>query len=196
MKKILITLAILAITAGPALAAEQETLIKGDHEHGGFGGPVVKITTFDFEPGIVVGGRGGWIIDHKLVIGGGGYGLTKNLNKGEDDISDGSTLSFGYGGFELEYIFGSDKLVHGSIYTLIGGGSLSLMGDETDNHTIETNEYFVFEPDLNLELNVTKFFRIGLGVGYRFVAGDDFLDYDYLDLSGVTGTLTFKFGKF
>ena len=129
-------------------------------------------------------------------FGGGGYGLTKNLNKGEDDISDGSTLSFGYGGFELEYIFGSDKLVHGSIYTLIGGGSLSLMGDETDNHTIETNEYFVFEPDLNLELNVTKFFRIGLGVGYRVVAGDDFKGYNYLDLSGVTGTLTFKFGKF
>ena len=70
------------------------------------------------------------------------------------------------------------------------------MGDETDNHTIETNEYFVFEPDLNLELNVTKFFRIGLGVGYRVVAGDDFKGYNYLDLSGVTGTLTFKFGKF
>ncbi|MCX5868785.1 MAG: hypothetical protein NT009_15125 [Proteobacteria bacterium] len=196
MKKILMALAILAVTAGPALAAEQETLIKGDHEHGGFGGPVVKFTTFDFEPGVVVGGRGGWIIDHKLVIGGGGYGLTKNLNKDDGNYSDESQLSFGYGGFELEYIFGSDKLVHGSIYTLIGGGSLTLMGNENDNHMVESNEYFVFEPDLNLELNVAKFFRIGLGLGYRVVAGDEFHGYDYLGLSGVTGTLTFKFGKF
>ena len=196
MKKILMVLAILAVTAGSARAGEPETLIKGDHEHehGGFGGPVVKITTFDFEPGILVGGRGGWILDHQLTVGGAGYGLAKNLRKEDGDYSENSQLGFGYGGFELGFIFGSDKLVHGSLHALIGGGGLSLW--DPDAETTDSGSYFVFEPELNLELNVTKFFRIGLGVGYRLVAGDDFYEYDYLDLSGVTGTLAFEFGKF
>ncbi|MDD5223091.1 MAG: hypothetical protein PHE84_03800 [bacterium] len=198
MKKILMALAILAVTAGPVLAGEQDTLIKGghEHEHGGFGGPVVKLTAVNFEPGAVVGVRGGWILDHQFTVGGGGYVLLSNLNQGQGDLSEEADLTFSYGGLELGYTFWPDKLFHGNFLALIGGGSLSMMNNDDDEFLLESNDYFVFEPELNLEMNVTKFFRIDLGLGYRLVAGDEFYEYDYMDLSGVTGTLTFKFGKF
>ncbi|NIN69246.1 MAG: hypothetical protein GTO63_32105, partial [Anaerolineae bacterium] len=57
------------------VAQEPETLIEGDVRHGGFGGPVVKFTEVNNEFGVLVGGRGGWIINDSFVLGAGGYGL-------------------------------------------------------------------------------------------------------------------------
>ncbi len=69
---------VICLVAFPAFAQE-ETLIKGDVESGGFGGPVVKMTSLNGQDGILVGGRGGWILNHSFIIGGGGYGLANNV---------------------------------------------------------------------------------------------------------------------
>jgi hypothetical protein len=49
---------------------------------------------------------------------------------------------------------------------------------------------------VNLMLNVSKNFRIGLGGSYRFVNGVDLVGLDNDDISGPSASLTFKFGKF
>jgi len=40
--------------------------------------------------------------------------------------------------------------------------------------------YFVFEPGVDVEFNITKFFRIALGASYRLTDGIN-LTYKYID---------------
>jgi len=41
------------------LLAQEATLINGEIESGGFGGPVLKVTSINGENAVMVGGRGG-----------------------------------------------------------------------------------------------------------------------------------------
>ena len=58
------------------------------------------------------------------------------------------------------------------------------------------NSFFIAEPALNLEVNVTHFFRFALGVGYRYTSGADYQSISDNTVSGFNGILTLKFGKF
>jgi hypothetical protein len=173
------------IFAGSSVAAAQErTLVGGGLESGGFGAPVVKFSDIGGEFAVFAGARGGWIINHTLVLGLGGYGLASSIG----DYPGEREVEFGYGGLELEYINSSDDIVHFTILTLIGAGGVTALFDEGE-------AVFVLEPAANLEVNVTKWFRLGAGGGYRFVSGADLVLSDD-DLSAFFGVLTFKFGGF
>ncbi len=186
MKRMLICAVCLAFAA-PALAQE-ETLLDDRFESGGFGGPVVKFSEVADAFAVFAGGRGGWIINHTLVIGGGGYGLANDIDL--DGVPFlGRDVEFGYGGLELEYINSSDELLHFTIYLLIGGGGLTT--NLTDGETV-----FVLEPAANVEFNITTYFRLNLGAGYRLVAGVDTPELEDNDLSALNGVVTLKFGSF
>ena len=185
MKRLLLFAALLA-WASPAFAQEK-TLVSEDFHSGGFGAPVVKFSEVANEFAVFAGGRGGWIINHTFVIGGGGYGLANDIRF--SDLVTGRDIDFGYGGLELEYINSSDQLLHFTIYLLIGGGGLS-------GTVVQEESVFVLEPALNGEVNVTKFFRLNAGVGYRWVAGVDNPGYKDSDFSAVYGQVTAKFGAF
>jgi hypothetical protein len=198
MKKLILILFVL----GSFLYAQEETLL-GDGEivHGGFGGPVVKFTSINGQMAVLVGGRGGWIINHSLVIGGGGYGLANEVKGNENYFNSKYLLNFGYGGFELEYIIEPNKAVHGSIYLLLGGGAINQRNPIDNNWNDlswdeKSDVFFVAEPAANVELNIIRFMRIDLGVGYRFISGVDKYNVTDANLSGVSAVLTFKFGKF
>ena len=61
------------------LLAQEETLI-GDQFHGGvYGGPVWKLGLVNGKVGMFSGGRGGWIINHRVAIGGGGYSMITDV---------------------------------------------------------------------------------------------------------------------
>ena len=125
MKAVGWLLAVAAFASQGALSA-QETLLEGDIRHGGFGAPVVKFTGIDDRFGVLVGGRGGWIINGSFVLGAGGYGLA-NVNNFERSVAalgDTRRLVMGYGGLELEYVHRPDELVHFSTNLLIGAGGL------------------------------------------------------------------------
>jgi hypothetical protein len=181
----------------PVFAQEQTLIGSGDIENGGFGGPAVKVTSINGEPAILVGGRGGWIINHTYVLGGAGYGLVTNVRtKNTDSVHQ--FIQMGYGGLDLEYIASSNDLVHLSLGLLIGGGGIGFKNnadDMLDNHrTMES--FFVLEPSAHANLNVTHFFRIAGGVSYRYVNGLKSPLSTNTDLSGLSAVLTLKFGKF
>lgn len=186
--------------AGAATAQEEEETLFGSFEDpsfGGFGGPALKVTTLNGELGLLTGGRGGLIVDNTWLIGGGGYGLVTNVEGDYRDPATGAVpdLEFSYGGFELEYVARSNALVHDSYYLLLGGGSVAYR-DQDRWGAFDRDEFFVAELAANLELNVTEYFRLALGAGYRACVGSDFGDLDFADLSGPEATLTFKFGYF
>ena len=185
--------------ARPAWAQDDEqTLIGGDVDFGGFGGPVLKVSSLAGGAEVLTGGRGGWIInfhaEHTLVLGGGGYGLATGIQGRTPDGVGTRTVDMGYGGVDIEYVNRTKQLVHFSVQTLIGAGGLS---DRDDGRLdSDPDPFFVAEPQANLILNVTHFFRIGMGVSYRWVSGARYAGLDDTDLSGVAGVLTFKFGNF
>lgn len=202
MKKA-ITLLIFLLIAMPVLAQEQ-TLISRHIESGGFGGPVVKFTQIKDQFGLLVGGRGGWIINHTLVLGGGGYGLFNKIPTVPSVQGDADSLylNMGYGGFELGFVFNSNKLIHMAFQTLIGAGGVShtnwtagwVWNDEDKGY--ESDSFFIMEPSVDIVLNVTSFFRIAAGFSYRYISGVDLSDISDSDLSGFSGQIILKFGSF
>ncbi len=178
--------------------AQEETLINGQIENGGFGGPVLKVGSFNGETAILVGGRGGWIINHSFIIGGGGYGLANDVKARVPGPYGERYLNFGYGGLELEYISEPNRLINFSFQTLIGGGGLSWRDPDMrpEMRNSESDTFFIVEPGVNVTLNVTTYFRMSGGISYRYISGVQSPAASNPDLSGPSGVLTFRFGKF
>jgi hypothetical protein len=161
-----------------------DTLVHGSIESNGYGAPVVKYSSVGNSDGLLVGGRGGWVINHSFVLGGAGYGLATNYQLPSD------RLTFGYGGVMLEYITEPESLVHLSFDTVIGGGGVGTKGGGT------SNSVFVLEPEIDAILNISASVHAGLGVAYRMTRGVHLAGLSNSDLSGVNGTFMVQFGGF
>ncbi|UCG91468.1 MAG: hypothetical protein JSV97_10370 [candidate division WOR-3 bacterium] len=202
MKRLLFVTVVILITSGMAQSevrtvpreTQDETLITGKTRLGFFVAPVMKITELNDNVEAFTGGHAGLIINRNFMIGVGGFGLADDFEYGtaRDPLVD-----FGYGGLLVGYINNSHELIHLSVHSLIGGGGLcyrrwyDVWYDEQYIDAV-----FVLEPGLDLELNVTRYFRIGLGGSYRLVYGVNFDDLSNYDVSGPAASVTFKLGKF
>lgn len=196
MKKVMIPIMILLLSL--SAYGDEETLISGAIESGGYGGLEVKFASINGEWEVLVGGRGGWIINHQFVIGGAGYGLAT-----EGETSPGTVFPFdnyifdmGYGGVLLGYINRSNKLVHVTVDLLIGGGGITPRNDTFYGTYDNDDAFFVLEPNLNFELNVSRKIRFGFGAGYRITSGVEYFGLDDDDIGGTAINLMLKFGKF
>lgn len=171
--KIKKTLILLLAFSLQQIFAQEQTLLSNTsvYSNGGFGAPVLKYTTINNTGSLLIGGRGGWIINNSLILGGGIYGLVDDISIDEKtgDVlqQDEENTRLMYGGFEIEYIFYPMDLFHVSVYTLLGMGNISNKNDfyqtDGDYHMGEMNRFFVAEPAINLEVNVTTFFILLLG---------------------------------
>jgi hypothetical protein len=163
-------LVLLVVVSSPAGAEtpeqspepEAEVLIPRTARHGGWGGPVVQISTVRDRAAVFVGGRGGWLLDGRLTIGGGGFGLTNRIPapaavQGPGEEID---LKMGYGGGWLEYTLSPLRLVHVSVGTLIGGGGVSLAWRHGGSYGSRSDAFFVAEPAVMAELNLAKSVRL------------------------------------
>jgi hypothetical protein len=178
------------------LFAQEETLTGNGIESGGYGGPVWKVGLFNGKAGFLSGGRGGWIINHTFVIGGGGYSLITDIETDHTgDTGKARYLDMEYGGLELEYINRSDRLIHWTIHAMIGSGQAKLKEHDPID-VIENDRFFVIEPSFNIDINIAKWFRIGFGASYIIAAGVKLEEVSSSDLSGPTGLIILKFGAF
>ncbi|MBE0638560.1 MAG: hypothetical protein IH598_08570 [Bacteroidales bacterium] len=176
--------------------------------HGGYGALLINYSQFEDKDVILVGGRGGWIINHGIAIGLGGYGFANQI--AYDDLQIGGQtyddyfLSGGYGGLLIEPILFPHQPVHVALPILIGGGGAAYVnngwydyqGDDWDYYTIDSSPFFVVEPGIEIEFNMVKFMRIGLGAYYRYTSGLNLVKTDEHVLDGFSTGLSLKFGKF
>lgn len=193
-KHLFIALLPLLIAAAPAAAQTPEegrirTLFGTDHDlhHGGWGAPTAAYTRIMDQDALLVGARGGWIIDHRLTIGLAGYGLSTPVeNKAYDGyLLDEGTLPHrssrfqtGYGGLLIEPVIGYKSPVHISLPILIGAGGCgyrtytALPEEDLDPETWhdDVDAFFVIEPGVDLEFNLVKMVKLGLGVSYRYTS--------------------------
>jgi hypothetical protein len=195
--KAFLVLVLAGLMITPALA-QQETIFKGPIKSGGYGAPVIKFGQIGDESAIWVGAKGGWIINHTLMLGGGGYGLVSEVDEWYIDGVPYRRLGIGYGGFIMEYIHKSNRLVHFTFETLIGAGGASyLYHDDYDYwQNNYTDAFFALEPGMSIMLNITENIRVGAGVSYLYTSGFEFSDLDDSDLTGTMGQFLMKFGYF
>jgi hypothetical protein len=207
-----------AILSAGSLFAEEEqtqTLTQGQIDNNIFIAPDFKFTEVDGRFANLAGVYGGWLIDRKLLLGGGGYFLT---NRSDD-------LKMTYGGFVVEYFVRSDRLINFSVKGLIGGGEATIRSaldrilplplpldvsqianpvsigfgrqgtrfpifpEFPDFQSIDEG-FFIAEPEASIMLNITEKFRIGFGGGYRFIGGAGRTDNR---LEGFTANVALKF---
>jgi hypothetical protein len=178
-------------------------------DHGGYAAFSVGYTQIDGEDVLTLGGRAAWLIDHHVAIGLAGKAFMNSIYidgywPTGQGFNDGYYLAGGYGGFFVEPIIAPNFPVHVSFPILIGGGGLVLNNSTWHDYNWENDyyepfdwdSYFVFEPGVEIELNVVKFFRVAFGASYRLTSNMH-MAYVPKDLmNGFNGAVTFKFGKF
>src|SRR3954469_15897338 len=116
-------LAAIVVGIATAAAAQEQTLINGNVAIHGFGEPAAKYVSINDQAGLLVGGRGGFILNRSLAIGGAGYGLVNEVKGSPYGFDQGPLdLRFGYGGFTAEYMINPDAVAHFAVSGLVGAG--------------------------------------------------------------------------
>jgi len=191
MKKIITAiLVVLSLVGLKAQDSEIQTLFSGSTRISGFGGPLMSFTTINGQFAHMMGGGGGVLLGNYF-LGGYGEGLTNGIPV------NGNRLEFGHGGFWTGYSFMAARPLHPTVSAQIGWGSVS-EHDQDYSYWGTPDNVFVFNPAVELEMNFTKFFRLGVGVHYRIVTGTnpEISNLTNSDLSGPGALLIFKFGWF
>lgn len=185
---------------------QTELLFSGRTTHGGYGAPQMRVTSVLSEPALLVGVHGGWIVNHSFVLGLAGYGLATRHDTPAAMRVEGepSRMEFAYGGVRAAYLLFPHRLVHVGFGGLLGGGGLIAIAKEDyrnqqgneDVRTAHADASFVFEPEVEVEVNVVHFMRIAVAGSYRIVGAVDAPGLTHRKLSAPSGSVAFKFGVF
>jgi len=178
------------ITQGP---------MKVERIHNGFlAAPDFKVTDFDHKTSGLVGGYAGVVFADAFFIGGGGYGL----------VTDTNNRSLGYGGLIMQWFGRTSETVGFSGNMLVGWGE----ADTTESFPVVDNrgrttiqaarvhqDFYVFEPEVNGLVRLSRNVRLTGGAGYRFT-GHGYYDYYYgypgnFSPSGWTASVGVQFGS-
>lgn len=190
------------------------TLLGGgkDLANGGWGAPTASYTRIMGQDAMLVGVRGGWIINHRFTLGLAGHGLVTNVSNLAYDqhlVDSGAQLRgksrfyMGYGGLLLEPVIAYRSPVHITLPVIIGAGGCTYGVNEDlpvdfDPYTYneDAQAFFVVEPGIELEMNVIPLVRVGLGASYRYTSAIDMPATDKDALHGINAGLSVKVGRF
>jgi len=181
-----------------------QTLAGKNSHHGGFGAVSFRASEFNDKDIILVGFRGGWIINRALAIGFEGHGLipTAEYENIDPDYPLRSRSVGGYGGLFLEPIILSNKVVHITFPVAGGAGWMGYIVDWEQNQSyyyndlIDDDVFWYVEPGAALELNVARNFRINMGASYRFTKDLELISTPSSAFDAWNYFLTLKFGSF
>jgi hypothetical protein len=190
-------------SAGTSLASQDDAprvLLSGNLAHGGYGAPQVKATAVAGQAGLLMGGRGAWVIGHSLTLGGGGYGLATRVDAPEQasGSATNTAISLGYGGFRAGYIIFPQDMVHFTVGLLIGGGGVSVVEKraQSDIRTLHSASVFVLEPDAAIEVNITPSIRGAIDVSYRYMSDSGIPGLSSSAIGGPAAGAVLAFGWF
>jgi hypothetical protein len=205
-------LGLIAVASGQERTTEMQTIFGNSDKkisHGGYAGISVGYTQIDGKDVMTLGGRAGWLIDHHVTIGLMGTAFMNSIYvdgywPDNEGFQDGYYLVGGYGGLFVEPILAPNFPVHVSFPIMIGGGGLALNESTWHDYDWEYDyyepfdydSYFVFEPGVEIEMNVVAFFRIAFGASYRLTSNMHMAYVPKDMMNGFNAAMTLKFGKF
>jgi hypothetical protein len=163
----------------------KETLL-GDQGHSHFYGEFGTKTTEAFDEfSILVGGQLGWTFNNAFSIGFAAYARAEHENEygcGDWDWDRDSYRYYeyrgpAYGGFTFAFMYPPKSLIHFKVGALFGGGY------SWDRH------FYIFEPEIDVVLNISQILRLQVGVSYPFTDRAD------TGLDDVLFNVSFRIGK-
>ena len=129
------------------------------------------------------GGFFGFEFGKSLTVGWGNYRVTDPFNW---QGAENQRFDFKWNTFKLGYAFLPYKAIHPVVNFDFGRGKINLSGAE--------DRVFVMQPSAGVDINVFRWFRLGLEGGYRFVNDNDIAAIQDTHLSGAYGQASLKFG--
>lgn len=178
----LITLIFGAISCGAVNAQDVSPHFGGA---GAFTGGIAFIDHAAFP---MLGGRGGVLIDHQFLIGGGGasgWGSTPGRQGGN------ASLDLGYGGLLLGWWPLDGATVRPTFDVLIGGGGYQREeAVEGDLYRIDRGGGFAVSGEVGVSIRLHEHIRFSMAAGWRSILMDDPL------LDGATMVAGIWFGEF
>ena len=216
MKKTLHLIIILSLITGMSKIHAQDeeetiqTLLSDEIVFSGFGSPFVEFSSLNDQFAVILGGGGGLIVNQSVFIGGYFEGLMTNHYR--EDLhtivdTEKPKISFEHGGIWLGYVYKHQKAVHGGLSMKLGWGEIDLKDSENGNPDSDydyRDRIFNIQPQVEIEFNMTRWFKINVGAGYRFVTsidatygnspGDQVDFYDKNDFNSPVGTISLIFG--
>ena len=181
-----------------------QTLTGPEHNMGfyiGFHSEYSQIAGYD---AFGAGGSIAMIANHGLAIGFSGKGFFSEPYERIPGSNTSYSYTGGYGGFLIEPIIFPKFPVHVSFPILIGAGGIakSILTnynypyDYTEVYVEDAEAFLIAEPGMEIEFNVTRWLRFGLGASYRFTTNLEPTVFDSNPMDGFTGGFSMKFGKF
>jgi hypothetical protein len=140
------------------------------------------------------GGGGGLVINNVFI---GAYGLG-SLNFDQLlETGDVETLDIGHGGLWLGFTIGPQSLIHLYGSGRIGWGAVNVSLRDNNIRYNELDKIFAATPEIGLELNIARWFRVAGTIGYRYVDGvSESRGYTNDDFSGAVAAVTVRLGWF
>jgi hypothetical protein len=182
---------------------EIKTLLGRNRAGGGYCAFTTGYSVIDDKHAVLFGGRFGWLASHSIGIGLGATGFINEYHY-ESVLDRNVFLAGGYGGLYIEPILLPRSPVHLSFPVLLGAGGISYVSKEPDlnkNMIQDSEAFLLIEPAAEIELNLTRFFRLSMGASYRFptafnvgVSGTPKASAE--SIKGLSYTVSLKFGKF
>ncbi len=156
--------------------------------------PEIKFNSILGDIGTLIGIYGGPMINNRLLIGACG-----GVNLGHPRVN------YGYLGGIIQYVYRPEDMVHMSIQLVVASGTTKDYENPKsgllDNFwNISGESFFMVEPGINLEVNITTRVKLVMGVSYRYVSGinsaREEIRYTHVtneDMSGLNFNISFKF---
>jgi hypothetical protein len=183
---ILLLLALFA-AMNSLFAQKEETLVgsRGLGFSGIWGGSKHQLANFNNngKNSYMAGGFFGLEFGKALLVGWGHYNL---IDEFKWDNIENQQFDMRWNPMLIQYGFRNYKPIHPQIGVELGRGRVEL-GDIRDR-------IFVVQPTAGLEINVFRWFHVGLDGGYRFVNDSSIAGLSDQELSGWFGQASLKFG--
>jgi hypothetical protein len=178
-----------ALLAFTATAQREETVLghRGFRFSGIWGGSNHQITRFGNTNSYMNGGFFGLEFGKSLTVGFSGYELEENVSW--DQLAD-QPFKMRFRGLNLGYGISSYRAIHPTFNLDLAPGRVELR----QNGETLRDRIFVVQPAAGIEINVLRWFHLGLQGGYRFVTDTNIASLSDKNLSGAFGQATLKFG--
>jgi hypothetical protein len=168
----------------------EDTLVGQTRRLGGYAGMSFRYTRLGNADGFLAVPEAALLINRRLAVGflaGGG------VSANED--AAGSNLAMGFAGLFLrQYFFCESSPFCFSVGAWAGAGGLGRDSDDDPDDEGSPDAVFLFEPQVGGHLNVTRFLRLGVDVGYRLAAGGD--EFRNSQIRGVSSGFHLQLGWF
>jgi hypothetical protein len=198
-KVILVMIVILMFLSTGIVAQRQDstqTLFRSEIKVSELWAPVVKFNSIQGDIGTLIGFYGGAVFNRTFLLG-----ITGGVNLSQPRVN------YGYFGAIGQFILDPLKLVHFSGQLELAYGSTKDYENPKsgllDNFwNISGAGFFMMEPGVNIELNLSMKLTLVAGISYRYVSGlnenNENVSITHVtnkDLSGVNFNIALKFGK-